>query len=312
MKKQSFFTKKIIVLSVVLSLIMACLAGCGSREVRDPNAFKLFYVNNSETAIVAVDYDIQSDMSDTDAVIAELIRQLSQMPERRQYEAPLTGGVNLVGYSLNDRLLTLDFDISYMDIDRTVEILDRAAIVRTFTQLDNVDYVSFQVEGAPLVDHYGIIIGNMSADTFIFNAGNEINTYEKIELKLYFANETGDQLFPVYRSVVYNSNISMERLAVEQIIKGPNSDICYPTISKDTKINSVNARDGVCYVDFDQAFLTEPYDVTADVAIYSIVNSIVEFSDVNKVAFSVNGEASFTFMDVNVTGPFERNLDIIE
>ena len=42
------------------------------------------------------------------------------------------------------------------------------------------------------------------------------------------------------------------------------------------------------------------------------VDTIVEFSDVNKVAISVNGESSFTFMDATISGPYERNLDIIE
>lgn len=312
MKKRGFsFINRIALLLTVMILTVA-LAGCSKKDIPDPDSFKLFYVNNSETGIVAVEYEIQNNLSDMDAVIEELIGQLETLPERRQYEAPLTGDVNLIGYSLSDKLLTLNFDIQYMDIGRTIEVLDRAAVVRTFTQLEGVDYVSFQVEGNPLTDHYGNIIGNMSADTFIFNVGNEINTYEKIELKLFFANEQGTKLVPVYRSVVYNSNISMERLAVEQIIKGPNTDICYPTISKDAKINSVNVKDGVCYVDFDQAFLTQPYNVTAEVALYSIVNTIVEFSDVNKVTFSVNGEASFTFMDFAITGPYERNLDLIE
>ena len=311
MKKINYLKNRI-TCAVLIVCLVTLMAGCGKREAVGTDGFKLFYVNNSETGIVAVNYDIKSPMNDTDAVIGELINQLGTMPERLQYEAPLTGGVNLLGYSLNDKVLTLNFDIKYTDIGRTVEILDRAAIVRTFTQLDEVEYVSFQVEGAPLSDHYGNIIGNMSADTFIFNVGNEINTYERVELKLYFANETGDKLVPVYRSVVYNSNISMERLAVEQIITGPKTDICYPTISGDTKINSVNVRDGVCYVDFDSSFLSEPYNVSAEVAIYSLVNSIVELTGVNKVAFSVNGEASFTFMDFLVTGPYERNLDLVE
>ncbi|MBQ7614000.1 MAG: GerMN domain-containing protein [Butyrivibrio sp.] len=305
--------KNLIALTLAMILLAATiLTGCGRTVAPDPNAFKIFYVNNSETGIVAVDYDIKSNSSDLDAVIAELIEQLGKMPERLQYEAPLTGDVNLIGYSLSDKLLTLNFDIQYMDIERTVEILDRAAIVRTFTQLKDIEYVSFQVEGNPLTDHYGGIIGNMSADTFIFNVGNEINTYEKIELKMYFANEAGDKLVPVYRSVVYNSNISMERVAIEQIIKGPNTDICFPTISKDTKINSVNVKDGVCYVDFDQAFLNAQNNVTAEVAVYSLVNTIAEFSAVNKVAISVNGESPFTFMDRTISGPYERNLDIIE
>ena len=309
---RTFGVKRI--LSVVLAAVMTvlCLVGCDVKEQPDPDSFKLYYVNNSETGIIAVDYEIKSDLSDSEAVIAELIAQLETLPERRQYEAPLTGSVNLIGYSLIDKLLTLNFDTRYLDIERTIEVLDRAAIVRTFTQLGEIEYVCFQVEGNPLVDHSGNIIGNMSADTFIFNVGNEINTYEKIELKLYFANEDGDKLIPVFRSVVYNSNISMERLAVEQIISGPNTDICFPTISKDTKINSVGVKDGVCYVDFDPSFLSQPYGVTAEVALYSLVNTIVEFSDVNKVALSVNGETPFTFMDVNISGPYERNLDILE
>ena len=183
---------------------------------------------------------------------------------------------------------------------------------KTFSQLEDVDYVTFQVEGAPLTDHYGNVIGNMSADTFIYNVGKEISTYEKIELKLYFANETGDKLIPVYRSVVYNSNISMERLAVEQIISGPNTDIAFPTINKDTKVKSVNIKDGVCYVDFDQTILNQTQNVSAEVALYSIVNTITEFSDVNKVVLSVEGETAFTFMDFVISGSYERNLDIIE
>ena len=312
MLKRVTFIKNRIALLLVVALTAMLFSGCSGTQVPDPDSFKIFYVNNSETGIVAVDYQIQSNPSDIDAVIAELIGQLETLPERRQYEAPLTGEVNLIGYSLSDKILTLNFDIQYMDIGRTIEVLDRAAVVRTFTQLDEVEYVSFQVEGSPLTDHYGSIIGNMSADTFIFNVGNEINTYEKIELKLYFANADGTKLVPVYRSLVYNSNISMERVAVEQIIKGPNTDVAFPTISKDAKINSVNVKDGVCYVDFDQAFLTQPYSVTAEVALYSLVNTIAEFSDVNKVAFTVNGESGFSFMDFEISGPYERNLDIIE
>ncbi|MBE5826138.1 MAG: hypothetical protein E7307_05815 [Butyrivibrio sp.] len=305
--------KNIIALLLALILGATSLTGCSiGRSSADDESFKLFYVNNSETAIVAVDYEIQSSSVDTEAVIEELLEQLGTMPERMQYEAPLTGEVNLLGYTITDKLLSLNFDISYTEMERTIEILDRAAIVRTFTQLPQIEYVSFLVEGNPLTDQYGNVIGNMSADTFIYNMGNEINTYEKIELKLYFANETGDKLVPVYRSVVYNSNISMERLAVEQLVKGPNSDICYPTVSKDSKINSVSVKDGVCYIDFDPSFLTEPYQVSAEIALYSIVNTVTEFSYVNKVAFSVGGEASFKFMDYDVSGPFERNLDIIE
>lgn len=287
------------------------MVSCGNGSREDEENFKVYYINPEETGIISKVYNIEAGEDDTEGIINELLDVLKTDSDKRDYVAPIKN-VTLSGYSLKDKILTLNFGINYNELGRTIEILNRAAIVRTFSQLDFIDYVTFQIEGTPLTDHYGNIIGNMSADQFIYNVGNEINTYEKIELKLYFANETGDKLVPVYRSVVYNSNISMERLAVEQIITGPKTDICYPTISKDTKINSVNVKDGVCYVDFDSSFLNEPYNVTAEVAIYSLVNSIVEITEVNKVVLSVNGEASFTFMDFTISGPYERNLDLME
>ncbi|MCR5671385.1 MAG: GerMN domain-containing protein, partial [Butyrivibrio sp.] len=197
--------KRIMTVSMAAVLALA-LFGCVPARPEDANVFELYFVNNAETGVVAVDYEIQSNLSDTEDVVEEVIEQLSTEPERRQYQAPISQGVSLMDYSIADKLLTLNFDNKYYEIRRTAEILDRAAIVRTFTQLEEVEYVSFQVEGSPLLDHNGNIVGNMSADMFIYNMGHEISTYEKIELKLYFANETRDKLVPVYRSVVYNSN----------------------------------------------------------------------------------------------------------
>lgn len=308
-------TGKIILRRIVIVMLLALMGGslvsCEKKTEVAEDAINVYYVNSSETGIVFKSYELENK-EDTEKAIDELIEVLKTMPDRLEYEAPISDNTNLIGYSLTDKILTLNFASNYNLLGRTIEILDRAAIVRTFTQLDDVEYVSFQVEGTPITDHYGNIIGNMSADTFIYNIGNEINTYEKVELKLYFANETGDKLTSVYRQVVYNSNISMERLAIEQLISGPNSDIAYATINKESKIKSVNIKDGVCYIDFDTAFLTQPNKVTAEVAIYSIVNTVTELSNVNKVVFSINGESSFTYMDFLISGAYERNLDIVE
>ena len=303
-KRQSF-------LFAVMLLIMS-VSGCAKEDQSSENVIKVYYVNSNETGIISHDYKLLSSMDDSDAAITELIGVLKEMPDRMQYEAPISGDIDLIGYSLNDKLLTLNFNPNYLDLGRTIEILDRAAIVRTFTQLDCIDYVTFQIEGTPITDHYGNVIGNMSADTFIYNAGNEINTYEKVELKLFFASKDGTKLVPVYRSVVYNSNISMEKLAVEQVISGPNTDIAFPTVSRDAKVRSVNVKDGVCYIDFDSAFLNQPNSVSAEVAIYSIVDTVTELPTINKVVFSVEGESAFTYMDFLINGSYERNLDIIE
>ena len=105
----------------------------------------------------------------------------------------------------------------------------------------------------------------------------------------------------------------MERLVMDQLIAGPNTDAAYPTINPDTGVISVTVRDGICYVDLDEKFVTEPYQVNSDVVIYSIVNSLAELVEVNKVQISVNGKNSVKFMDtMTLSNPYERNLEIIK
>ena len=309
-------SKKVIVFLLLLMLLPYCVS-CGksnsSATGKSTNVVKVYYVNKDETAIISEDYALQSDPGDSSAVIQELLKQMETIPVKLEYEAPITGKVHLQKFSLKDEILTLSFDGEYKNIEPTKEVLDRAAMVRTLSQVEGVKYVTFLIDGEALTDKNGKVIGNMSSDMFIYNAGNEINTYEKVQLTLYFANKKGDQLIPVYRTVVYNSNISMERLVMDQLIAGPNTDAAYPTINPDTGVISVTVRDGICYVDLDEKFVTEPYQVNSDVVIYSIVNSLAELVEVNKVQISVNGKNSVKFMDtMTLSNPYERNLEIIK
>ncbi len=181
------------------------------------------------------------------------------------------------------------------------------------TQLPGVERVAFTVKGEQLTDGTGAAVGIMTADSFIENAGNEINAYEKVNLRLYFANETGDRLVEENRrNVVYNSNISLEKLVVEKLVEGPAAEGAYPTINPMTKIISVTVQDGTCYVNLNNDFLSQPYNVASDVTIYSITNSLVELPNVNRVQISINGETNLSYREnMSLNTVYERNLDIL-
>lgn len=293
--------------------VLLSLSACGSRgDARSEDGINVYYVNREETRIFSSPYMDELDISDVNDAVMELIDELKRVPEKLEYEAPIAGDVELLDVTLSEKLLTLNFAPSYFEVSSVREILLRAAIVRTLTQIDGVDFVTFLVNGEPLADAKGNIIGNMSADTFIYNAGNEINAYERMQLTLYFANEDGDGLIPVYRTVVYNSNIALERLVVDQLILGPQNDIANPTINPATGVLRVSVSDGICYVDLDSAFLTEPYAVQPQVALYSIVNSLAELPGINKVQILIGGETNVDFMEsINLSNVLERNLDIV-
>lgn len=299
-------------LPLLFPVLAVCITACGKQtEDEAGKSYDVYYVNNEETRIFSNPY--QTETEDSRLLLDELIAQLAKRPDKMEYKAPLAEGFELLDYSWDGEKLTINFDEHYKDMDNIKEVLVRAAIVRTLSQIPDVTHIAFTILNEPLVDKGNVAIGTMSADTFIDNAGDEINTYEKVNLRLYFANENGDSLVEEsQRNVIYNSNISMEKLVVEKLIEGPTTGNSYPTINPSTKLLSVTVIDRICYVNFDEAFLSQPYNVNSDVTIYSITNSLIELPNINKVQISVNGDTSLYYREsISLTNMFERNLDLV-
>lgn len=299
-----------------LLLCLMLLPACGKeKQVDKSKAYNIYALNKDETKIFSREYEAES--TESEALIEELLAQLATMPEKLEYKAPLAGSFKLLNYSLEAGQLVLNFDDPYKQQSVTTEILTRAAVVRTMTQIKGVDYVSFQVMSEPLTDASGNVVGTMSADMFIDNAENEINSHEKVKVRLYFANETGDRLVETNRTLVYSSsgNVSMERLVVEQLIGGPSEQVkdkVFPTINPQTKIVGVTVKDGTCYVNLNESFLTQVYNVTSDVTIYSIVNSLIELPNVNRVQIAINGDSNVMYREnTSLAVAYERNLDLV-
>lgn len=307
------YIKRILYMAIII-VMAAGMTGCGDDTQNSGNSgrtYSVYYVNNEETGIFSKSY--QTATEDGQELLDELIVQLAVISEKKEYKAPLSGDIAILGYTLESGQLAINFDEHYKEMDSIKEILVRAAIVRTLSQVKDVSYISFAVNNEPLMDNGGTVVGNMSADMFIDNEGNEINTYEKVNLHLYFANETGDRLVEEnQRNVVYNSNISIEKLVVEKLIEGPHSEGSYPTVNPETRIVSVTVKDRICYVNLNEVFLNQPYNVTSDVTIYSITNSLVELPNVSKVQISINGDTSVSYKEsVSLSTLFERNLDLL-
>lgn len=290
---------------LVLLFCMLCMSGCSEEETKVKNMYQVYQISSSGTAVEAHGHEMQA--TETVEMLEELITCMSAVPEKLQYKPPFTLGFQLQSMKLDGEIVWLDMSPEYYKLPVMTEVLVRAAIVRTLTQVKEVKYVGITVDGGQLYNSAGETINLMSADQFINNDGSEINTYELKRIKLYFANETGDKMIAAYREKRYSTNISLERFVVEELIKGPSGKIAglYPTINPQTEIINVLTKDGICYVNLSQEFLTVVNNVSTGISIYSIVNSLVELSNVNKVQILVNGEVPTTFS----TSIFERNLD---
>lgn len=298
----------------LLCLFTCLLFGCKGAESGNSREYLVFYVDKEETKVSGREVSIEE--TETDEILQALFRKLQMPPDDAEFRGAIPENVVLESYAYADYQLVLNFSGEYAFMPPAGEVLSRAAIVRTLCQVDGINYVAFNVGGDPLVNVSGVPVGYMSADQFVDNAGDEINAYEKAALTLYFADESGSRLEAHLVERVYNSNISLDKLVVEELIAGPeggdSEENGYGTISDSTEIISVNTRDGVCYVNLGDGFLTQKGNVSPEVAIYSIVNSLVELPSVNKVQISVGGDTSVIYMEtVPLSQVFERNLEIM-
>ena len=300
--------------AVFLTLVLLSgMTGC-AREEKEDSGLLLYYLNEDLSSLNTLSYLMEDGKSKADLspqeMADDMLEQLATPSGDVRSIAPIQN-FTVTGTTLQNGTLTVFLSSDYEELETVREILTRAALVNTLCQIDGVDSVSFLCGDHPLTNEDGSVVTAMNSDMFIFNSGKEIMNYEKVRLHLYFANEDGDQLVDTYRNVVYNSNISMERLVVEQVLKGPNSDVVFPTLNPASKVLSVTTRDGVCYVNLDQAFLTEPYGVTSQGAIYSLVNSLTELSSVSAVQITIEGKTGKAFMDSSLSSAFERNLSVV-
>lgn len=291
-------------------LFLLSAPACGRDDVPEGKEYQVYYISKSATKVEMHGYWTQTESPQ--AVLRELMQCLAATPEKLEYQAPLAMGFEILGIDLEEEKMTINVNEAYRSLPVTTEVLVRAAIVRTLTQLPEISYVEITVEGEPLVDSVGNVVGRMGADQFIDNDGNEINTYELARVKLFFASDDGTQLIAAYREKHYSTNTPIERFIVEELIAGPSGQVegLHPTINPGTKIINVTTKDGICYVNLDGTFLTVPENVSMEAAVYSMVNSLVELSNINKVQILVNGEVPTT-SSIFQNSTFERNLDLV-
>ena len=305
MKKETAY-RRIIIFVCLLMLLAGCASSSG-QGVKDGGKEKwLYFPNSTLNGLTKVAYD--GEKLDANS----FLEALSQKHENEDISVILGNKTKLNGYTTSVNQIILDFDNGYGKLGKAEEVLFRASLVHTLTQIPAVHYVSITIDGSPLKLVDGEEPKAMSDRSFIENAGKEINAYAQTTLHLYFADSSGKKLVRYEESTVYSTNISKERLVIDKLIEGPEGSDVLPTISPDTKVNSVDVRDGICYVDLSSSIVDQPYNISEEAVFYSIVDSLCEVRGVERVQLSIDGETKRTFQkSISLDNTYEKNLDII-
>ena len=299
--------KKRKITALVMALVLGAVAfsGCGKKETE--SKYKIYYVNEEQGEVLAESFVPSEETTQT------MLEEMTEKLNKKNAEGHTLLPENIEKQSCvdDDGKIRVDFNQEYHDLNPVDEVLLRASIVKDYVQIPNIYLVTITAEGTPIVDSQGQEIGAMSLDSFLENTGKEIMAYQYKELNLYFTNEEGNQLVPEARQVYYNGNTPIEKVIVEQLLRGPGESGHYATLPSDTRIVGESVADGIAYVNLGKQFVDEALPVDAQIPIYSIVNSLIDAGNVSQVQISINGDTSLLFKDkVDMNQLFQVNHEL--
>jgi len=133
----------------------------------------------------------------------------------------------------------------------------------------------------------------------------------EIAINVYYLDTMGEYLVGEAR-IVLSENKYVD--ALYELMKLPVDSSLYRLVPDSTKINSIVFEDGLVKVDLSKEFVKDRItsDTEDNLLIYSIVNTLTEFPEVNSVSFYIDGEKLDTLGELDVSEISFRRSDLIK
>jgi germination protein M len=304
----------------VLFLTVICgslLAACGeSADEAEEASYLIYYLDADQTGFSPEEVKIYNKSDDIVETLTELFQKLQTEDADGKHTPPISNDLEVSDFQIKENQISVYFTAAYNNESGLDEVLTRAAIVKTLCQVPGVEYVEFYVEDQPLMID-GNAMGLMTEDDFILDI-DDGKTEQSKNVTLFFPTKEGNSLCSVRTEITYNAAQPLAQMIVQKLIDGPAAvaeaaslDVT-DAVPPDTVLNSTTIRDNICYVDLSSEFTEMVPGVSSDVVIYSIVNTLCELSNVNKVQFLIDGEPQETYGEtIDFYLPFERKLDFV-
>ena len=119
------------------------LTGCQGTQKAEQSGYKVFCRNAEATALREVQYEPEAEGGEK--LVEELLSAMEGTFNRNDYQSVFPEGLTAAVSTLKDGRLTIDFNDAYKQMDDTREVLLRAAVVQTMTQITDVREVVFTV-----------------------------------------------------------------------------------------------------------------------------------------------------------------------
>ena len=133
----------------------------------------------------------------------------------------------------------------------------------------------------------------------------------EITINIYYSDQMAEYLIAESR-IIPSGNKFVD--ALFELMKMPIDDSLVPLVPDTTIINSVVVEDGNAILDLSQEFLEDRFvsDTVDILLLYSIVNTLTQFSEVNSVTLYIDGVKQDIFGQLDIKDPVFRRNDLIK
>jgi len=302
--------KKLLIFATLLLSVIFVLSGCEFFSAKEGSAdvdAYVYYIEENGTTLTEVNVSLPDGSKEEK--VEYLTNQLLNPPEGKI--SPVCDGTKLNYVKIEDEIATVDFSKEFTDVKNPKYTLSPAAVAKTLCSLDFISGVNILVDGLPALGIDGTPIGIIMKSDVMGDTGSSGAT--KATVSLYFGDGMGEGLVLERRNVEIPSSSTVERVIVDEIIKGPTISGNISVIPAGVKVLSVETKNRVCFVNLSKDFIDRFTGGSSGevLTIYSIVNSLTELDTVSSVQFLIEGEKKDVLSHMAINEPIVRDKSVI-
>ena len=290
---------------LVLLVLSACSVGdWGEGDYVRPVTFYYGATDqtsySSETgALYAEVRDIQLASFDLEEIAALYLRG----PADPDAASPFPVLMQLLDTDLDQGVFTLYVTDHWLEMTQMQEHFAEACLTMTMTQFQEVEQICIRTE---LDEISHIPHQYRKAEDFLLY--DDSATSDHVTLKLYFSDHNGRYLMEESRSRQFSAAGSMAEYIVKELLNGPETDGYLPVLPEGVNLLGVELSQGVCTVNFSEAFLTNQprTHAQARMTVFSVVNSLTELAEVESVRFHCVGKTIGNYAGIDLSGVMFR------
>ncbi|MBQ6902099.1 MAG: GerMN domain-containing protein [Oscillospiraceae bacterium] len=289
--------KKYLLSLLILLLFVSCTE---NNRAGNESCTLLYFDKAHGHSIISVSEVINAESPE--ASVKAAFKSLSVSP-KKNLKPIISQSVKLLNASVENGICRLELSPGYHRLSAASKTIFDACLTKTLCSFSFVDSIVISCENADY---------KFSENDFITNSPRTY--YDTYSVNLYFSSSSSDGLLCDTEQISLVPGTTLEHAVISRLLEGADSDKMKSAIPQGTVLNNVYVSEGICVIDFSEAFITNIGHSKAEegLALYSVVNTVTELPMINSVKILIDGNEGYGYAYFDLSKPFTNDSDFLD